>query len=142
MDELPKKLREAVTVRGMELHSLLGILLADYELSWSEAPSPAGDADRITATPRNAVEMLGVVSADITVDQMSRTVRQLILRRKFVNDGVVTLTFTLSPTNDPPPSYTAEGHLPPNAPVHDTNAPVLRRRVLLQGLGEILADGL
>lgn len=142
LDELPQKLKEAVTVRGMQLDTLLGELLADYDLSWGEAPSPAGDADRITATPREKVGLLGVVSADITVDRSSRAVRKLILRRKLANDAIVTFTFTLRPTDAPPPAYTAEGYVQPNAPVHDADAPVLRRRVLLQGLGEILGDGL
>lgn len=141
-DELPQKLKEAVTVRGMVLDTLLGELLAGYDLAWSEAPSPAGDADRITATPRESVGLLGVLSADITVERSTRIVRALTLRRMFVNDAVVTFTFTLRPTADPPPAYTAEGHVQPNAPVHDADAPILRRRVLLQVLGEIPADGL
>lgn len=141
-DELPQKLKEAVAVRGMELDTLLGDLLADYDLAWGEDPSPAGDLDHITATPRRSVGVLGVVSADLAVDKTTRTVRVLTLRRKFVNDAVVTFTFTLRTTADPPPAYTAEGHLQPNAPVHDADAPVLRRRVLLQVIGEIPPDGL
>jgi hypothetical protein len=135
-------LKEAVAVRGLELDTLLGELLADYHLAWGEAPSPAGDADHITATPRESVGLLGVLSADIAVERSTRIVRGLTLRRMFVNGAVATFTFTLRPTADPPPAYTAEGHVRPNAPVHDADAPALRRRVILLGLGELLANGL
>lgn len=134
-DELPPVLKDAVAVRGLELDTLLGELLADYDLTW------AAD-DRISATPRGSVRPLGVLSADIRLDQATPVIRQLTLRRLLVNDGVVTLTFRLTDPGSEVPAYVVERHLDPNAPVHDAHTPVLRRRVLLQGLGELLANGL
>ncbi len=135
LDELPPALKEAVAVRGLELDTLLGELLADYDLAWA-------DADRISATPRGTVGLLGVLSADITVEKTTHSVRELILRRKLPNDDAVTLTFRQTEAGGDVPGYPAERHLNPKAPVHDADTPVLRRRVLIQGLGEIVVNGL
>jgi hypothetical protein len=66
----------------------------------------------------------------------------LILRRKLPNDGVVTLTFRQTEAGGEAPGYDAERHMNPKSPVHDADTPVLRRRVLIQGLGEIVVNGL
>ncbi len=141
LDELPPPVREAVAVRGMELHTLLDDLLAGHDLTWTEPPTEA--VYEITAAARGAVAPFRLAGAALTVDRDTSAVRRLVLRRALPGGGEATITFDLieTATRDAA-AYTPAAHLAAGAGVHDATEPGPRRRVLLQGLGRFLTTGL
>jgi hypothetical protein len=141
--ELPPAMRDAVKIRSLELGPLLDEVLKDFDLSWSEPPAPGAATSAVTATRRGAVRPWQIRSADLVVEKGTNVLRSLVLRRALAVGDPVVITFTLVPSgerNDA--AYTAEGHIDSGKPVFGSTRPILRKRVLLQNLGDILVNGL
>ncbi len=139
-DELPPTLRTVVAVWGLDLNTLLGDVLADFELSRTSATK---ETDTITATRTGPARLFQPLAAEITVEKATGAVRRLVLSRSLPNDNVARITFELQSTGTRDPGvYRAEGHLKPAGPIYDADRRVLRLRTLAHGLGEILAKDL
>lgn len=141
--ELPPFLREMLKIRGLEVGPLLDEVLKDFDLTWTEPPARRAEASKVTATRRGAARPGQVHSAELVIEKHTNQLRSLVLRRQLISGGHATITFTLQGTGAFDPAvYTAEGHLDAGKPVYDSTRPLLRRRVLLRDVGEVLANGL
>lgn len=141
--ELPPHVLEMVAIRGLEVGPLLEDVLKDFDLAWAEPPARGAPALAVRATRRGGPLPGQIHSAELVIDKETRVVRSLVLRRPLAVGGLLTLTFTLADTTERDPiDYTAEGHVGPGQPVYDATRPVLRRRVLLQNLGDVIENGL
>lgn len=141
--ELPPPVLDVVKIRGLEVGPLLDEVLKDFGLAWAEPPVRGAPTLAVRAT-RHGDPLPGqIVSAELVIEKDTRVVRSLALRRQLAVGGVLTLTFTLANTTDrDPAAYTAEGHVDPGQPVYDASRPILRRRVLLQNLSDVIVNGL
>jgi hypothetical protein len=141
--ELPPPVHDVVKIRALEVGPLLDEVLKDFDLSWAEPPARGAPTLAVRATRRAAPRPGQIHSAELVVEKDTRVVRSLVLRRQLAIGGPLTLTFTLADTTEHDPAdYTAEGHVDPGQPVYDASRPVLRRRVLLQNLGDVIVNGL
>ncbi|WP_439620416.1 hypothetical protein [Gemmata sp.] len=140
--ELPPAVLDAVKVRGLEVGPLLDEVLKDFDLAWAEPPDRGAPTQAVRATRRGAPLPGQIHSAELVVEKETRVVRSLALRRQLAI-GPLTLSFTLADSAERDPAiYTAEGHVDPGQPVYDASRPVLRRRVLLLNLGDVIVNGL
>jgi len=141
--ELPPSIRDAVKIRGLEIGSLLDEVLRDFDLSWTEPPARDAAIRSVTAQRRKPPRPGQITSAELVVDKDTKLIHSLLLRREMLVGGVATLTFKLVGTATPDESrYTAEGHIDAERPVYDATRPALRRRVLLQNIGDVIVNGL
>ncbi len=138
LSELPKSVQQAVILRGMAVPTILSDLLNEHQLSWSHRPARTRDVYQISTTILTKPQPLQIIAADLTIDRNTHTLRQLILKRQLPRGNIVTLTFQLSATATHSENYyTPEAHLEPDAPIHDQNHPVLRRKIMLESLGDL-----
>ncbi|VTT98292.1 Uncharacterized protein OS=Planctomyces brasiliensis (strain ATCC 49424 / DSM 5305 / JCM 21570 / NBRC 103401 / IFAM 1448) GN=Plabr_3771 PE=4 SV=1 [Gemmataceae bacterium] len=141
--ELPPPVQDAVKIRALEVGPLLDEVLKDFDLAWAEPPARGAPTLAVRATRRGETFAGQIHSAELVVEKDTRVVRSLVLRRPLAVGGLLTLTFTLADTTERDPAdYSAEGHVGPGQPVYDASRPVLRRRVLLQNLGDVIVNGL
>jgi hypothetical protein len=140
--ELPPAVLDAVKIRGLEVGPLLDEVLKDFDLAWAEPPARGAPTLAVRATRRGAPLPGQIHSAELVIEKETRVVRSLALRRQLAIGGTLTLTFTLADTTERDPAdYTAEGHVDKGQLVFDASRPVLRRRVLLQNLGDVIVNG-
>jgi hypothetical protein len=141
--ELPATVREAVQIRGLELDALLGGVLADFDLTWADPPTPKAARRVVVATHRSPATSFQVVSAEVVIETESHLIRSLTLRRTLPAGAVATIAFELDtmPINTPV-VYTAEGYLNPGSPVYDAATPIQRRFVLRKHFARLMKGGL
>jgi hypothetical protein len=140
--ELPPVVREIVKIRGLEVGPLLDEVLKNFDVTWVEPPTPRAEVSRVWASRRGPTLPGQVRSAELVIENHSKQLRSLVLRRLLIG-GDATITFTLLGQGEfVPQDYTAEGHLDAGKPVYDSTRPNLRRRLLLREIGEVLAGGL
>jgi len=141
--ELPPAVRDVVRIRGLEIGTLLDEVLKDYDLAWAEEPVREAPTFAVVATRRNAPIPGQIRSADLVVEKDTRMIRSLVLKRQLISGDIATVTFTLTvATARDARAYTAEGHIDAGRPVFDSTRPILRRKILLQNLGDVLVNGL
>lgn len=141
--ELPPQIRDAMKIRSLELAPLLDEVLKDFDLSWSEPPARDAATFGVTAKRRGDVRPWQIASADLVVEKSTNVVRSLVLRRTLPSGEQIVTTFTLVPgPTRTDADYTAEGHIDAGKPVYDATRPVLRRRILIQNIGDVLVNGL
>ena len=141
--ELPVALRNAVKIHELELDSLLDEVLANFDLTWTEPPERAAETYSVTAVRRGDVRPLHIASAELVIEKHTKIVRSLVVRRKALGEGTTALTFALLETVSKDDAvFTPEGHIKPGALVHDRTKPNLRRRLLIQQIGEIVFRGM
>jgi hypothetical protein len=142
-EALPTPLRNVLKIYELNLQPLLDEVLADFDLSWFTPPGTQDHNYIITARPRAEPGVLQVVSAELTIARKSQVIHCLSLTRKLWGNDTVTICFEHQAEGTrPEASFTAEGHISPSAPVYDRTKSLLRRRLLLQELGESGARGL
>jgi hypothetical protein len=135
-EELPHKLRNLVSLFGLELQPLLDEVLADFELSWSDQ---AEGVYRIQATRPSPKGPFRVSAVSLVIDKQTKRVLSLTVTRSLPNDQVAHMHLDLvDELAQPDAIYTAEGHINPGIPVFDRSTPRERRKFLLQFVGEIL----
>ncbi|MBA4190621.1 MAG: hypothetical protein C0467_21760 [Planctomycetaceae bacterium] len=141
--ELPPLVRDAVRIRGLELGTLLDEVLKDFELSWTEPPVHNAALLAVSAVRRGQTGPGQIRSADIVVEHDTKRIRSLVLRRQLIVGDTATITFRLAGIAQfGAVAYAAEGHVDAGRPVYDGARPLLRRKVLLQNLGDVLVNGL
>jgi len=141
--ELPPAVRDVVRIRGLELGTMLDEVLKDYDLAWAEEPVRNAATFSVVATRRNPAIPGQIRSADLVVEKDTRMIRSLVLNRQLISGGIATVTFThTGATPRDATAYTAEGHIDAGKPVFDGTRPILRRKILLQNLGDVLVNGL
>jgi hypothetical protein len=141
--ELPQSLRNVVTIHELQLDSLLEETLADFELNWSQTPHKSDAFYSITATRKNRLRPFRVLSAELVIDKKTKVIQSLVLHRKAFGEETARLTFQLQPAeSNAAVSFQLKDHLKESAPSYDHSRPVLRRRLIAQQIGEILASGL
>lgn len=137
--ELSPAAQEAVQIRGLEFDSLLGSVLADFQLDWGQPPSGDSPLYQITASRTGGAAPFQIKWAQLVIEKETLLVRSLTLRRQLPSAMETTLTFELESTASKNPAiYTAEGHLRPGAHVYDASTPWPRRLVMLKHFGRFL----
>jgi hypothetical protein len=137
-NEVPPALREAATIRGLELHTLLDHVLIDFDLDWSGTTGvPDSGPYQLVASRRGTAQPFQVTWATLIIERDTNLVHTLVLVRVLPGGSTATVTFQLNATvQKDPAAYTAEGHVRPGAPIYDARHPIARRLFLLKSLGE------
>jgi hypothetical protein len=130
--EVPEPVAAACDVCGMRVETLLGDVLADFDLR-REPPGPGSTAYRVRAEPKPGRAHPALRSALLEVDAETRVLRRLVLERTRRGKPLASVTFTLVESGARPDgTYQLEGHLDPGAPVYSPankqrqRAPLLR----------------
>jgi len=135
LDELPPRLRELFETLDLELPTLLGEVLRDFDLT--ESPAEAGRRN-IVAVKRNA--LLGRPGrVEMTIDD--RRELQALTWTRTIFAGTIVLR--LRSLDEPKPTQTADPAyaMEPGAVVHDRERPLQRRRLVVAQLGEAIFQG-
>ncbi|MCE9567686.1 MAG: hypothetical protein K8U57_37270 [Planctomycetes bacterium] len=141
--ELPPAVRDVVKIRGLEIGTLLDEVLKDFELSWTGPPEKRAATSSVTATRRGNPHAGQIRAAELVVDKNTKLIRSLVLHREMLMGGPATITFKFVGNAKPDETlYTPEGHIDAGKPVYDATRPVLRRKILLQNLGDVIVNGL
>ena len=131
-DEIGPLLEDITELFGLRVESMLAGLLRDHELELADRD----DATYvITATPTRLTGWVREVQ--IVVDRKTKTVQQMVARRRSPHRGFSTGTFTLYEARRPEPTrYQLEGHLFETSIVLTRGSqPDRRRDVLTNVLG-------
>ncbi len=112
---VPKELAITCAVCTMQLETLLGDVLRDFDLK-SESPRRDADGwvDTIRATLKPGREQASVKAALLEIDGQTHVVRRLVLDR---NETTVTYTLVKTGKLDED-QYKLEGHLEPDARIY------------------------
>jgi hypothetical protein len=142
VSELPLPLQNAVKIHELELGALLDDVLADFDLTWSEPPTTTADTYTVSATRHSQAGPFRIASAQLTIERETKHIRSLTLNRQLLGEGTATLAFTLlnSVARDDT-AFAPESHVKTGAPVYDRTKPMLRRRFILQQLGNQFGNG-
>ena len=137
-DEVGPMLQDIADLYSLNLESLLQGVLEGHEL---ERPVTEGTTHVIKAIPKSS-NRGWVREATIEVDQETKAVRRLVVRRLARRRGYATITFTLVDARLPDESqYRLEGHVTEPDRVLTRESRPDRRRVLLENWCGPLAKG-
>jgi hypothetical protein len=140
--ELPLPLQNAVKIHELELGTLLDDVLADFDLTWLEAPAATADTYIIAATRHNRAGPFRIASAQLEIERETKLIRSLTVNRQLLGEGTATIAFTLLNTvAKEDAAFSPESHIKNGAPVYDRTKPLLRRRFILQHLGNHIGNG-
>lgn len=119
-EEVPPRLEVACDLLGLQLETLVRDILADFQLR--REPADAGVV-LIHAALKPGRQHPRYRSALLEVDARSHVLRRVVLQRAENRHIAATVTFTLLETSLRPESdYTLEGHLQPDARVHNARS--------------------
>jgi hypothetical protein len=137
-DEVGPMLQDIADLYSLNLESLLQGVLEGHEL---EKPVTHRTTHVIKATPKSS-NRGWVREATIEVDQETKAVRRLVVRRLAPRRGYATITFTLVDARLPDESqYRLEGHVSEPDRVLTRESRPDQRRVLLENWCGPLARG-
>jgi hypothetical protein len=117
-DRAPEPLVQACAIRGLQIDTLLGEVLADFELRWDEASPAEPGTRRVRATSRAESGGPRLRGVTLEIDEKSHTIRRAIVERELGGQLRSTVTFTLSDTQPQADNaYQLEGHLEPGVAI-------------------------
>jgi hypothetical protein len=127
-DRAPELLVEACAIRGLQIDTLLGEVLADFALRWDETSPAEPGARRVQATPRGERGVPRLRAVTLEIDEKSHVIRRAIVERELPRVRA-TVTFTLIDSQPQPDNaYQLEGHLEPGGNI--ISNPMLLQRLL------------
>lgn len=133
--EVPVALSDFLTVRSVDLPSLLSEVLRRTELE--RQPGSPG-IDRIEATPPPGARRT-LLRAVLDIDRETYLVKRLELHRRIVGAAVVVTLTHLDSISRPADSYRLKGQLAPGADIGDRGRPARRLQLLVRHkLGALL----
>jgi len=115
-DRIPEPLALVCAIRGLQIETLLGSVLADFEVRRDDSAAEPGTLC-IRATPK-AGRLPSLRAVTLDIDEKSHVIRRAILERQFADGTRATVTFSLVDSRPQPDSaYTLEGHLDAGAAI-------------------------
>lgn len=140
-DEIAKPFEEMLTLRHVEIPSLLSDVLRNCALTEVSSVDLLPNTRRIQATPIPGTRR-GLESATLDIDTRSHIVRRLLLKRRLLGQSVASVLLTYLESRPRPDAlYRVEGHLAAGGEIHDRANPPHRLRLLLRHqLGPLLRN--
>ena len=135
-DEIPDTLRELCDLRTLDIETLLGSLLADFDL---ERTGRTTSTDTILARPKAGAAPARFGPVQLEIDRQSMLVRSVVLERRHRDRAVAITRFTLAETaSGREGQYEWRSHVDPDIEVRDRGSARGARRELLTEFLKIL----
>lgn len=135
-DEIPDTLRELCDLRTLDIETLLGSLLVDFDL---ERTGRTGSTETILARPKAGAAPARFGPVQLQIDRQTMLVRSVVLERRHRDRTVAITRFTLEETaSGREGQYEWRSHVDPDAEVRDRRSARGGRRELLTEFLRIL----
>lgn len=135
-DEIPDMLAEQCDLRTLDLETLLGSLLAGFDL---ERTSRTASTDTILARPSAGAAPARFGTVELEIDRRTMVVKRVVLERRHRDRAVAITRFTLEETaSGREAQYEWSSHVDPEIEVRDRESALGARRELLTEFLRIL----
>lgn len=141
--EVPELMALTCDVCSLRLDTLLGDVLADFDLRRTSSPNGLS-TDTVRAEPKPGRTHSFLQSVVLEIDPETRVIRRATLTRTVRGQRIATVTFSLLDTRPQDESrYRLEGHLREPYQVYSKAfEPQTRRKLLVREFGPRAADGM